>query len=204
MPGLADFNVPAAKKYAQDELAAAATLKPVPFDKLFMPELSEQEIAEFTAAFTYNEFSWFLLALVAHLRGISAYGFLTIDQAVTADEAFVSQRLGEYLSAIARPNVLEWNALWAAVTSHATASKATAKTTAAAPLDAVIADALQALSKALSPIGMSRKRIADLRSRLDKAAPQPVSEMFARLSAGLEKLENTLINELAGVPPQAK
>lgn len=206
MPGLSDFDVPTAKRHAQEELAAAVQGKPKPFPKQFMPELTDEEVGQFAMALAFNEFGWFLLALVAHMRAMGSYGYKNLNEAMKADPKFVDDRLGEYLAAIARPNVLEWAGLWTALTemSDGKQSKAAGKAAEKLPFDSMIAEMLNAFDGAMSAIGDARKKIADLRSRLEHGAPEPVPGTMARLADGLEKLENTLINELAANPSKPK
>jgi len=197
MPSLKDFDLSAARHHAQETLADAVQGKVIPFSKLFMPELTDEEVGRYARALTLNEFGWFLLALVAHMRGMAAYGYETLNDAVKADPAFAGQRLGEYLAAVARPNVLEWAGLWKALTEIAD-SKATGAAS-KAPLDSLIAEMLKAFDEAMPAIGEARKDIANLRDRLESGAPEPVPGTLARLATGLEKLQNTLISELATV-----
>ncbi len=208
MPGLADFDVPTAKKHAQAELAAAVKGNTKPFPKLFMPELKDEEVGQYVVALTFNEFGWFLLALVATMRGVAAYGYKNLHEAMKADAAFVDQRLADYMANIARPHVLEWAGLWKAVTDlgHASAkhAKSGTHTVVNTSFDALVADMMKALGDAMPAIGEARKKIADLRSRLEHGAPEPVPGTMARLADGLEKLENTLLNELAANPSKPK
>ena len=202
MPELADFDVPNAKKHAQAELAAAVKGTRKPFPKLFMPELKHNEVGQYFAALNINEFGWFLLALVATMRGVAAYGFKNLQDALEADPAFVDQRLSDYMASIARPHVLEWAGLMKAVAEidpKNTKSRAQ-DLVRTASFDDLIADMMEALRDAMPAIGDTRKKIADLRSRLEHGAPEPALDNMARLADGLEKLQNTLINELAASP----
>jgi len=212
MAGLADFDVASAKKYAEQKVAAAVEGKEKSFPKMFMPELKDDEVAQFALAFTFNEFGWFLLALIASFRAIWSYGFKTLQEAIKADPAFADNRLAEYLAAVARPNVLEWAGLWNALaaigqavqTKGAKAGKSAANTALMASLDSLVAEMLKGLGDAMPAIGESHKKIADLRKRLDSDAPEPLPGTLTRLEEGLHKLEDTLINELAAKPSKRR
>lgn len=150
---------------------------------------TDQELAQVTSARKLNDAGWVLLSLVAAYRTLNAFGYTTLEQAVSEDEGFAVQQIAQSFSELAGERVFDWSSL--AVDAQKGAHKVTAKH----DLVALAEQYTAGLVGGLKAVLLCQKTVKEVRLKAHKRLSAADEEMLGKLTTSLDELEDVLLHE---------